>query len=194
MPPFRRALIAVFLTVLALAFLRDQAEQLPPSFYAPSESAHFLLVPPDSKIEMPLRNMRVRQIANTWQAPRDGKRRHEGQDIFAPKGTPVYSATEGLVVRVGDAGIGGNAVSVLGRGGRVYYYAHLSRFATGLAPGDLVTPDTVLGYVGNTGNARTTPSHLHFGIYGPSGAINPLPLLTDRTPDHIRRPQLRTAT
>lgn len=177
---FRKVLFTALLAVLVAGFLRDVAERLPLTGYVPSPYARLLLSSADTRIEMPLRGIHVRQIANTWHAARDGGRRHEGQDIFAPKGTPVYSATDGIVVRIGDAGIGGNAVSVLGRGGRVYHYAHLSRFAEGLSVGALVTPDNVLGYVGNTGNARSTPSHLHFGVYSPDGAMNPLPLLSDR--------------
>lgn len=69
---------------------------------------------------------------------------------------------------------------MIGAGGRVYYYAHFDSYAPGIAEGDYVTPQTVLGYVGTTGNAQGTPPHLHFGVYTPTGAINPLPLLTDR--------------
>jgi peptidoglycan LD-endopeptidase LytH len=69
---------------------------------------------------------------------------------------------------------------VLGAGGRVYYYAHLEAYAPGLAVGDPVTPATLLGYVGTSGNARGTPPHLHFGVYTLSGPVNPLPLLQDR--------------
>ncbi|MDQ2855662.1 MAG: M23 family metallopeptidase, partial [Acidobacteriota bacterium] len=66
-------------------------------------------------------------------------------------------------------------------GGRVYYYAHLDCYARNLNEGDYVTTRTILGYVGTTGNAAGTPPHLHFGVYAPSGgAINPLPLLSDR--------------
>lgn len=72
---------------------------------------------------------------------------------------------------------------MLGAGGRVYYHAHLSRFAEGLRIAQNITPDAVIGYVGNTGNARTTPSHLHFGVYSPEGAMDPLPLLADRPPE-----------
>jgi peptidoglycan LD-endopeptidase LytH len=144
----------------------------------PFRVAALMMRPPDPKVAMPLRHVRVARIADTWHAGRAGGRRHEGQDLFAPSGTPVYSATHGFVIRIGDAGIGGKAVSVVGAGGRVYYYAHLSRFAPGLRIGDEVTEETVLGYVGNTGNARTTPPHLHFGVYGRGGAMNPLPLLT----------------
>jgi murein DD-endopeptidase MepM/ murein hydrolase activator NlpD len=135
---------------------------------------------PDPTLAMPLQDISKKQIANTWHAPRGTDRVHEGQDIFAPKGTPIYSATEGYVYNVGENRLGGQTVSVIGAGGRVYYYAHLDSYAAHLAEGDHVTNETVLGYVGTTGNAQGTPPHLHFGVYTSSGAINPLPLLTDR--------------
>jgi hypothetical protein len=135
---------------------------------------------PDRKLAMPLEDVSKRQIADTWLAPRGTSRLHEGQDIFAPKGTPILSATSGIVYNIGENTLGGQTVSVIGSGGRVYYYAHLDKYAPGLAVGDRVTTRTVLGYVGTTGNAQGTPPHLHFGIYTSSGAINPLPLLTDR--------------
>ena len=142
---------------------------------------------PDSKIAMPLENMSKRQIADTWQAPRGVNRKHEGQDIFAPRGTPILSSVDGYVYRVGENNLGGQTVSVIGKGGRVYYYAHLDRYAPGLEVGKRVTTRTVLGYVGTTGNARGTPPHLHFGVYTLDGAINPLPLLTDRNAPSVRR-------
>ena len=76
--------------------------------------------------------------------------------------------------------MGGHTVSVIGDGGRKYYYAHLDSYAPKLEVGDWVTRKTVLGYVGSTGNADGTPPHLHFGIYTTTGAIDPLPLLKDR--------------
>ena len=134
---------------------------------------------PPQKIVMPLQ-VSKKQIANTWHAARGANRLHEGQDIFAPRGTPAYSATRGYIYNIGQNGLGGQTVSVIGAGGRVYYYAHFDSYAPGIAEGDYVTPQTVLGYVGTTGNAQGTPPHLHFGIYTPTGPINPLPLLTDR--------------
>jgi murein DD-endopeptidase MepM/ murein hydrolase activator NlpD len=65
---------------------------------------------------------------------------------------------------------------VLGPGGQRHYYAHLDRFA-GVFAGMRVQAGTLLGYVGNSGNAKGTPPHLHYGIYTASGAINPYPLL-----------------
>jgi len=134
---------------------------------------------PDSTIAMPIVDVSKKQIANTWHAPR-GERQHEGQDIFAPQGTPVLSATEGYIVNIGENNLGGQTVSVIGAGGRTYYYAHLDSYAPNIAEGDYVTKQTLLGYVGTTGNANGTPPHLHFGVYGPGGAMNPLPLLSDR--------------
>lgn len=132
--------------------------------------------PAETRIRIPIRGITENQIADTWQAPRGADRKHEGQDIFARKGTPVYSATDGYVMKVGENQLGGNTVWVIGAGGRVYYYAHLDRYAEGLTEGDEVTPETVLGYVGNTGNAQGTPPHLHFGVYTLRGPINPLSL------------------
>jgi len=131
-------------------------------------------------IAMPLENVSKKQVANTWHALRGRDRLHEGQDIFAPRGTPIYSATEGYVYSVRENPLGGQTVSVIGDGGRVYYYAHLDSYAPELVEGDRVTTRTMLGYVGTTGNAQGTPPHLHFGVYTSAGAINPLPLLTDR--------------
>ena len=136
---------------------------------------------PDAALAMPVGGARVAQVADTWGAPRPGRRQHQGQDIFARRGTPVYSATDGYVVRIGENPLGGQTVWVLGAGGRTYYYAHLDAYAPQLAVGDQVTPDTVLGRVGTTGNARGTPPHLHFGVYTARGEIDPLPLLRDRT-------------
>src|SRR6266850_2448251 len=135
---------------------------------------------PDAKIAMPVEDVSKTQIADTWHAPRGNDRLHEGQDIFAPRGTPVLSATEGYIVNIGENNLGGQTVSVIGAGGRSYYYAHLDSYAPHIAEGDYVTKQTVLGYVGTTGNASGTPPHLHFGVYTPAGAINPLPLLVDR--------------
>src|SRR5215213_8313379 len=163
-------------------------ERLPAANLLSLRNARLYFKEPDRKLVMPVRNVRARQLKDSWHAPRDGgERLHQGQDIFAPRGTPVHSATEGYVVRIGENRLGGQTVSVFGAGGRVYYYAHLDSYARGIAVGDFVTTRTVLGYVGTTGNAQGTPPHLHFGVYTPSGAINPLPMLTDRLPPTVTR-------
>lgn len=135
---------------------------------------------PDTLLVAPVDGVRAARIKNSWHAPRSSGRLHEGQDIFAERGTAVYSATEGYVVRVGENSLGGNTVFITGAGGRTYYYAHLDSFAPNLAVGDHVTPETIIGYVGTSGNAANTPPHLHFGVYTSAGAIDPLPSLTDR--------------
>jgi len=140
----------------------------------------------DTELLMPVEGARVSEVADTWGAARGDGRFHEGQDIFAPEGTPVYSATSGYVYRIGTNPCGGNVVTVVGGGGVRYYYAHLAAFAEGLEEGQYVTPETLLGYVGTTGNAEATPPHLHLGMYtGPYEtcdweAEDPLPLLVDR--------------
>lgn len=104
-------------------------------------------------------------VVSTWHAARSGGRRHEGIDLFARRGTPVRSATRGVVWKVGEDPLGGHVVTVLGDGPAFFYYAHLDGFAEGLKVGDRVKPGVTLGTVGNSGNARTTPPHLHFGVY-----------------------------
>ena len=142
---------------------------------------------PDVTLAMPVQDVTRRQVTNTWHAPRGTDRRHQGQDIFAPRGTPILSATEGYIVRIGENSLGGQTVSVMGAGGRVYYYAHLDSYAPRIEEGDYVTTRTVLGYVGTTGNAAGTPPHLHFGVYSSGGAINPLPLLSDRAQENTTK-------
>jgi murein DD-endopeptidase MepM/ murein hydrolase activator NlpD len=142
---------------------------------------------PDAALLMPVAGAKVSRVADSWGAPRPGGRTHRGQDIFARQGTAVFSATGGYVVRVGRNSIGGNAVVIAGAGGRRYYYAHLEAFAPGIRVGKKVTPDTVIGCVGRTGNAAHTPPHLHFAMYTRAGAANPLPLLRDRIPPSPER-------
>lgn len=141
----------------------------------------------DSDLLMPVEGVSLSQVSDTWGAARSEGRSHEGTDIFAEEGTPVYSATDGYVQRIGSNPVGGNIVTVIGGGGTRYYYAHLSGFSDDLEEGQYVTPETLLGYVGNTGNAVTTPPHLHFGVYAGESyltcdwdAENPYPLLVDR--------------
>lgn len=127
---------------------------------------------------VPVEGVRVRQLTDSWGAARSGNRRHQGIDIFAPCGTPILSATDGVVFTVGSNSLGGQIVRVLGPGGYWHYYAHLSAFA-GVKEGQKVAAGTVLGYVGDTGNAKGTPCHLHYGIYSWANvAQNPYPLLT----------------
>lgn len=135
-----------------------------------------------SKLPVPVDEVASKDLADTWGAPRSGNRRHEGIDIFAPLGRPVLSTTNGVVFKVGEDDLGGHVVRVLGPGWQWHYYAHLDRFAD-IEPGTIVRRGSVLGYVGNTGNASGTPHHLHYGVYRfMRGARNPYPLLADDRP------------
>ncbi|RJQ36529.1 M23 family metallopeptidase [Candidatus Parcubacteria bacterium] len=168
----------------AFRIAQRQAAEPPPAPEVPPRlaAAASQTSAPRVAVLMPVAGVAVDDVRDTWGHRRSGGRRHEGQDIFAPRGTAVLSATGGLIMQIQrNVGIGGNTVSVLGPDGRQYYYAHLAGFASGLRVGDHVGPHTVLGTVGTTGNAAYTRPHLHFGIYVPGrGAINPLPLLIDR--------------
>lgn len=144
--------------------------------------------PAAQEVVVPVAGVRIRAIADTWGGARDGGRRHQGTDIFAERGTPVLSATDGIVVRIGDFGIGGRHAWVLGPGGERHYYAHLDDWAPGLHAWQRVRAGEVIGSVGNTGNARTTPPHLHYGIYNEAGALNPHPRLRDAKPAHLLEP------
>src|SRR5688572_9031013 len=119
---------------------------------------------PAESLPLPIAKLPQTTLRDSWGAPRGNGRTHQGIDIFAPKGTPVTATSRGLVFRVGQNELGGNVVWILGPGRQMHYYAHLDRFAA-FEAGDLVNPGEVIGYVGNTGNARGTPPHLHYGIY-----------------------------
>ena len=134
-------------------------------------------MPSPTALPVPVEGIRASRIADTWGGARSGGRKHQGVDIFAKRGTPVLSATRGVVSSVNDYGIGGKHVWVIGPGGERHYYAHLESHAPSLAVGQWVEAGTVLGFVGDSGNARGTPTHLHYGLYVASGAHNPWPLL-----------------
>lgn len=101
---------------------------------------------------------------------------HKGIDVFAKRGTSVRSATWGLVLATAEYGKGGKFVLVLGPKWRIHYYAHLDEIRT--KPFTLVTQNTEIGTVGNTGNAITTPAHLHYGI----ATLIPYPWRIDGAP------------
>lgn len=116
-------------------------------------------------------------IMSFWGMERDGgARKHEGIDIFAKKGTPVIVTTNGFVTYTGERGLGGKQVWLRdGLFGASLYFAHLD--AIKVSDGARVKTGDTLGYVGNTGNAKFTPPHLHFGIYRSFGAVDPLPFV-----------------
>ena len=143
----------------------------------PRAVASLMREPAPDALPMPVDGISASRVADTWGARRGADRSHQGVDIFAPRRTPVLSATRGVVVSIRDQGLGGKQVWVMGPGGERHYYAHLDAWEPDLREGDLVRAGSRLGEVGDTGNARGTPTHLHYGIYTREGAIDPLPRL-----------------
>lgn len=125
---------------------------------------------------------------NTWGANRGwgGLRAHEGTDIYAHYGTPVVSASYGVIEVMGWNDFGGWRIGIRDNHNSYHYYAHLESFEKGLREGDLVKTGQVIGYVGSTGygkvgTAGKFPPHLHYGIYKFNGntesSFNPYPFL-----------------
>ncbi|MEZ7503300.1 M23 family metallopeptidase [Psychrobacter sp. Arc29] len=130
-------------------------------------------LPAENSLPSPLPE---KNLTDTWGAARSQGRSHEGIDIFAERGTPIQSTTQGIVSKVGENNLGGRVVVVVGPGGAGHYYAHLEDYAD-IAPNDWVNQGDIIGYVGDSGNAKGTPPHVHYGIYINGSAVNPYPLL-----------------
>jgi peptidoglycan LD-endopeptidase LytH len=127
-------------------------------------------------LAFPVEGKDSRAVRSFWGDRRDGGVRvHKGVDIFADRGTPVLASEDGVVTRTGTNNLGGKVVwlSTLNKS---LYYAHLDSQA--VSPPATVKKGDTLGFLGNTGNARFTPPHLHFGIYyHGEGAVDPLPYI-----------------
>ncbi len=112
-------------------------------------------------------------FTDSWGDPRSGGRTHEGTDMMAAKGTPIAAAQSGSVSHGGDP-LGGITATVTASNGDRTYYAHMNGYSNA---SDSVSAGTIIGYVGDTGNAAGT-NHLHFGYYpGGGAAVNPYPYL-----------------
>ena len=133
-------------------------------------------------LPIPVDGVTRAQLHNSWGTARDGGRHHRGIDIFAARNTPIRSVTEGVIEAKAMRGLGGQVVYVVGPGGYRHYYAHLEEFGP-QAEGDWVEAGEVIGYVGNSGNAAVSSTHLHYGIYTPAGrAVNPFTYLRNGQP------------
>jgi len=139
--------------------------------------AYTLEIVSGPSLSFPVKTSGRKRIESLFGVGRDANtRRHEGIDIFGPKLTPVVASADGVVTRVGENNLGGLVVMMRPNGKNyTLYYAHLDKQLA--VEGQQVKTGDTLGLMGNTGNARTTPPHLHFGIYTGGGAIDPLPFV-----------------
>jgi peptidoglycan LD-endopeptidase LytH len=113
---------------------------------------------------------------------RDGGRRvHHGVDIAAPRGNPVRAVADGVIERVETTPVGGLTIRLVERRtGRVHYYAHLSGAL--VEAGQRVAPGQTIGGVGDTGNARNTPPHLHYAVFDGDAILDPMQVLRPAPP------------
>ena len=141
-----------------------------------------------SGLMIPVAGIRPGQLLDTFNPARAGGARvHDAIDIMAPRGTPVVAAAEGVVEKLYFSQGGGGITVYVRSPDRLwtYYYAHLDRYAPGLAEGNRVARGDPIGFVGSTGNANPAGPHLHFAImrmapgdrFYQGRAINPYPLL-----------------
>lgn len=120
----------------------------------------------------------LRSIYADFGDPRDGgARTHEGQDIIAPRGTPIASPTEAVVTRTSNGSSSGLTVTTRNPGGETFIYMHLDRIAEGIKSGTVLKPGDILGFVGDSGNAKGGVTHLHFEIREGRKATDPFPRL-----------------
>lgn len=136
----------------------------------------------DAQLAFPVEGHTMRAMLSPFGVARDGGRRsHHGIDIFARRGTPVLATSAGTVNRVDVTNLGGKVVWLRDpvRNANIYF-AHLD--SQYVSNGDRVEVGDTIGFVGNTGNARTTPPHLHFGVYRRGeGPVDPAPFVTQIT-------------
>lgn len=174
---FRFGLIGLFIVLIAACSSAPKQTSTP---LPANQKNRLMAMPLPTKLPIPVAGVKNAKLTDTWAASRGQGRSHEGIDILAPKGTKVYSTTDGLVGSMKSNNLGGTVIWILGPGGAWHYYAHLDGHKRGLKEGDYVRKGDHIGYVGNTGNARHTAPHLHYGLYLAGrgrGAVNPYPYL-----------------
>jgi murein DD-endopeptidase MepM/ murein hydrolase activator NlpD len=138
------------------------------------------------RLLIPVLGVRAASLVDTYDQARGAGRRHDAIDIMAPRGTPVLATADGVVMKLFTSARGGTTLYEMAPDGRtIYYYAHLDRYAPGIAQGKTLRRGDVLGYVGNTGDAGPGNYHLHFEVtttadpakYWGGAPQNPYPLL-----------------
>jgi hypothetical protein len=164
---------------------RSRTEQEPPSsaplpapggIGLPRREVPEIALPDDQGYVFPVYG--EASFADDYGAPRAVTGWHHGNDVFAPTGTPVLAVADGTLSRVGINNLGGNRLWLTDGIGNEFYYAHLSAYAPASVAGARVRAGQVIGFVGNTGQAITTPPHLHFEVHPQGGdSVNPYPYL-----------------
>jgi murein DD-endopeptidase MepM/ murein hydrolase activator NlpD len=209
MAKLRILLVVVFLVIVSLVWLAISYRTKPllPAIDLPPTSpvAVGTPLPPEPEptpspeetnfvgqvnLIIPVAGVRPDQLLDTFDDARSEGRVHDAIDIMAPAETPVLAAANGKILKLFNSERGGTTIYQLNTNqDLVFYYAHLSRYADGLAEGNIVKQGEVIAYVGDTGNAGAGNYHLHFSIatisdpkrYWEGTNINPYPLLHDRT-------------
>jgi peptidoglycan LD-endopeptidase LytH len=120
--------------------------------------------PPAAHLIVPVPGVALEDLVPSFGAPR-AHGPHEGIDIAAPAGTPVFAVAEGVILGNRVTEIGGIVLWIMGAERRLYYYAHLQELAPAMRMGRYVAAGEIIGRVGNTGNAAATIPHLHFAVY-----------------------------
>ncbi|WP_025142486.1 peptidoglycan DD-metalloendopeptidase family protein [Pedobacter jeongneungensis] len=155
--------------------------------------AYELEITTGPSLAFPIKSKNTSSIKSYWGDGRDNNaRKHEGVDIFDNFRTPVLAVSEGMVTRVNENNLGGKVMWMRPKGKNyTLYYAHLDKQIA--IEGQKVKIGDTLGLMGNTGNARNTPTHLHFGIYAFNGAVNPLPFIdpVTKNPGAVTAPGTR---
>jgi murein DD-endopeptidase MepM/ murein hydrolase activator NlpD len=209
MAKLRILLVVVFLVIVSLVWLAISYRTKPllPAIDLPPTSPVAVVTPLPPEPEptpspeetnfvgqvnliIPVAGVRPDQLLDTFDDARSEGRVHDAIDIMAPAETPVLAAANGKILKLFNSERGGTTIYQLNTNqDLVFYYAHLSRYADGLAEGNIVKQGEVIAYVGDTGNAGAGNYHLHFSIttisdpkrYWEGTNINPYPLLHDRT-------------
>ncbi len=173
----------------------DPQVATPPPALAPPVAAEAPPLPPAAPIILPRRPAPTGVLAPTdaryvfpvhgessfiddYGFPRASTGWHQGVDVFGPTGTPLLAVTDGTLSKVGVNRLGGNRLWLTDEDGNEFYYAHMSAYAPSAVNGARVQAGEVIGFLGNSGEAITTPPHLHFQIHpGGGDSINPYPFL-----------------
>ncbi|HJU53143.1 MAG TPA: peptidoglycan DD-metalloendopeptidase family protein [Pyrinomonadaceae bacterium] len=162
----------------------SETESAPPASAMPQASP--VQPTPSVTLLIPVAGVRPEELHDTFQESRSAGRTHDAIDIPAPRGTPVLAAADGRIVKLWQSVQGGTTLYQLDTNNTtVYYYAHLDRYADGLAEGHFARRGEVIAYVGDTGNAGAGNYHLHFSVlivsdpkrYWDGTNVNPYTLL-----------------